>query len=325
MINHMKMVFAGSGEFGIPSLEALARSAHDVCGIVTQPARSAGRGRKSRPTPVAEWARQRDYPCWETADINDAATLDVLTRHRPDVMVVIAFGQKIGQPVVHLSPKGAINVHASLLPRWRGAAPINWAIIQGDAVTGVSIITLADRMDAGDILAAVPTPIGPQETAGDLHDRLAHLAAPVLLETLTKIANGTAVYKPQDETQVTLAPKLKKSDGVLDFDQPAEVLARRIRGLWPWPGATADYVSLRQHKTCRVTIARAEVVETSSTATLTPGTLNEDMHIVCARGTLRLLEIKPAGADLMCCRDFVNGRRCCPGDRFVPIDPQAAP
>jgi methionyl-tRNA formyltransferase len=321
----MRIVFAGSGEFGIPSLEAMTQSEHRVCGIVTQPARSAGRGRKSRPTPVAAWAQQRDLPYWETANINDVPTLDVLTKHRPDVMVVIAFGQKIGQQVVTLPKKGSINVHASLLPRWRGAAPINWAIIEGDTVTGISIITLAERMDAGEILAAAQTPIQEQETAGDLHDRLAHLAAPVLIETLTNIANGTAVYEPQDESQVTLAPKLKKSDGYLDFDQPAEVLAQRIRGLWPWPGATADYVSQRSHKTCRVTIARAEVVETASTPILVPGTLNDDMHIVCARGTLRILEIKPAGSDLMCCRDFVNGRHCCPGDRLVPIDPQAAP
>jgi methionyl-tRNA formyltransferase len=318
----MKIVFAGSGEFGIPSLEAMAQSAHDVCGIVTQPTRSAGRGRKSRPTPVAAWARQQGLPYWETTDINDASTLEILKDHQPDVMVVIAFGQKIGPQVVTLPEKGSINVHASLLPRWRGAAPINWAIMEGDTVTGISIITLAERMDAGEVLAAVQTLIQAQETAGDLHDRLAHLAASVLLETLTHIANGTAVYEPQDESRVTLAPKLKKSDGYLDFDQPAEVLARRIRGLWPWPGAAADYVSRRNSKTCRVTIARAEVVQAASTPTLAPGTFNDDMHVVCARGTLRLLEIKPAGSDLMCCRDFVNGRHCCPGDRLVPIDPQ---
>jgi methionyl-tRNA formyltransferase len=253
----------------------------------------------------------------ETDDVNAPTAVEAVAACRPDVMVVIAFGQKIGRTLVDLPPRGAINVHASLLPRWRGAAPINRAIIAGDTVTGVSIITLADRMDAGHILAQDQTPVEPNETAGDLHDRLALLAAPLLVSTLDRIAQAAASYQPQDESQVTLARKLKKSDGYLDFGEPACALVRRIRGLWPWPGATADYLARDTGRCVRVTIASAEVVE--GRPGLAPGTLDDRLCVACGQDAMRITAIKPAGSALMDFRDFVNGRRTHPGDAFIQV------
>ncbi|NIR06216.1 MAG: methionyl-tRNA formyltransferase, partial [Candidatus Aminicenantes bacterium] len=230
-----------------------------------------------------------------------------------------AFGQKIGNELISLPPKGAINVHASLLPKYRGAAPINWPVINGDEQTGISIITLAEKMDAGDILAQSATDIGPEETAGQLHDRLAQMAAPLLLQTIDRIENDTVVYTPQDHSKATLAPKLKKSDGFLNFNEPAEMLNRKIRGFWPWPGASAIYVSKKTEKPLRVTIAMAQVVKTSNPADLTPGTLDENLNIICARDALKITKIKPTGSRLMDFRDFVNGRASQPGDMFIKI------
>ena len=211
----MRIVYLGSGEFGIECLNALADSAHELVFIVTQPPQPAGRGRRECPTPVCHWANTHLVPFIETGNVNTPEIIEQVAHHQPDLKIVIAFGQKIGPELIDMPPKGAINVHASLLPKYRGAAPINWAIINGETKTGISIITLAHKMDAGQILAQAETQIAPDETAGSLHDRLAQLAAPLLLETVEKIATGTAVYTDQDHSKATYAPKLRKNDGFL--------------------------------------------------------------------------------------------------------------
>lgn len=318
----MKIVYLGSGEFGIECLDALSISEHDLRFIVTQPPNPAGRGRKPHPTPVARWADTHSIPFIEIDDVNVSEVIEKITGYEPDMIVVIAFGQKIGNELANLPPKGSINVHSSLLPKLRGAAPINWAIINGETTTGISIITLSEKMDAGQILAQSQTDIAADETAGQLHDRLAKMAAPLLLKTIGRIANGTAVYTEQDHDKATLAPKLKKSDGFLDFAEPADVLARKIRGFWPWPGASANYVSQKTGKSIRVTIAGAEVVGAvrEPPLTLPSGTLDENLNVVCGSGALNIKKIKPAGSALMDFKDFVNGRQTRPGDLFVKID-----
>jgi methionyl-tRNA formyltransferase len=245
--------------------------------------------------------------------------LQKIAGYKPDLIVVVAFGQKIGNELIKLPPKGAINVHASLLPKYRGAAPINWAIINSETETGICIITVAEKMDAGEILGRVATNIEPDETASQLHDRLARLAAPLLLETLDKIANGTAIYTKQDHSKATLAPKLKKSDGFLDFAEPADVLQRKICGLWPWPGAAGVYLSQKTAKPLRVTIALAKVVQTSNPAHLQPGTFDENLNVICGKDALKIVRIKPDGSALMNFKDFVNGRQTRLGDRLVVI------
>ena len=316
----MKIIYLGSGEFGLECLNALVGSSNTLRFIVTQPPHPAGRGRKPTPTPVARWADAHSIPFIETDDVNAPATIEKIAAYEPQFIVVIAFGQKIANELIDLPPKGAINVHASLLPKYRGAAPVNWAIINGESQTGISIIALAEKMDAGDILAQSKTDIGADETAGRLHDRLAKMAAPLLLKTIDEIANGTAVYTRQDHSRATLAPKLKKSDGFLDFGQPAQLLRRKILGFWPWPGASAIYVSKKTAKSLRVTIAMAEVVETSNPADLPPGTLDENLNLICGQDALKITKIKPTASRLMDFKDFVNGRQTQPGDRFMKIE-----
>ena len=314
----MKIAYLGSGEFGLECLNALAQSSHSLDFIVTQPPRQAGRGRKPTPTPVADWAKTHSVPFIETEDVNAPQMLQKIADYKPDLIVVIAFGQKIGNELIKLPPKGAINVHASLLPKYRGAAPINWAIINGETETGISIITLAEKMDAGDILGRFATEINPDETAEQLHDRLAKLAAPLLLETIDKIAEGSVIYTTQDHSKATFAPKLKKSDGALDFAEPAELLQRKIRGFWPWPGASATYTSKKTAKSLRVTIAMARAVRTSNPAHLPPGTLDENLNVICGEDALKIVKIKPDGSGLMDFKDFINGRQTRPGDMFTP-------
>ena len=315
----MKIVYLGSGEFGVECLDALSISEHDLRFIVTQPPNPAGRGRKPHPTPVALWADSHSIPFIEIDDVNASEIIEKIAGYEPDLIVVIAFGQKISTELTNLPPKGSINVHSSLLPKYRGAAPINWAIINGETTTGISIITLSKKMDAGQILAQSQIDIAADETAGQLHDRLAKMAAPLLLKTIGQIDEGTIVYIEQDHAKATLAPKLKKSDGFLDFNESAEVLARKIRGFWPWPGASANYVSQKTGKSIRVNIAMAEVV-TLREPPLLAGTLDENLNVICGSGSLGIKKIKPAGSALMDFKDFVNGRQTQPGDLFIKID-----
>jgi methionyl-tRNA formyltransferase len=316
----MKVIYLGSGEFGIECLNVLVASSHTLPLIITQPAQQAGRGRKPRPTPAAKWAKDHSIEFIETDNVNTDEMVDKIVGLHPDLIVVIAFGQKIGSELINLPPKGAINVHASLLPKYRGAAPINWAIINGETETGISIITLAEKMDAGQVLAQEKTDIGENETAGELHDRLAQIAAPLLLKTLEQIAAGTAVYTEQDHSQATLAPKLKKSDGFLDFADSAEALRTKILGFWPWPGASAIYTSKQTGKSVRATIAMATVVDTSNPNSLPPGTLDEELKIICGQNALKIEKIKPDGSRLMDFADFVNGQHTKPGDTFTKIE-----
>ena len=316
----MKTVYLGSGEFGVECLNALAGSSHSLEVLVTQPAHPAGRGRKPKPTPVACWANTHSIPFTETQDVNAPAIIDKIAEFGAELIIVIAFGQKVGNELINLPPKGAINVHASLLPKYRGAAPINWTIINGESQTGISIITLAEKMDAGKILAQAKTNIGADETADQLHDRLAQLAAPLLLKTLNKITDGTVVYTEQDHSKTTLAPKLKKSDGFLDFADSAKSLRRKILGFWPWPGASAIYVSKKTSKSQRVTIAMAEVIETSNPTGLSAGTLDENLSVICGEDALKIIKIKPANRSLMDFTAFVNGWQTRPGDLFMKID-----
>ena len=316
----MNIVYLGSGQFGIDSLNAIADSDNKPVLIVTAPPHQAGRGRKPRPTPVAQWAEENSVSFIETEDAKKPEIVAEIAASKPDLILVIAFGQKISNKIIALPTKAAINVHASLLPKYRGAAPINWAIIKGEKQTGISIITLAEKIDAGKICQQITTDIEEAETAGLLHDRLAKLAAPLLIETIKKIDDGSVIYTEQDHTKATLAPKLKKSDGLLDFAETAELLERKIRGLWPWPGAAANYNSKKSQKSERVVLAMAKTTETTNQAALPPGTLDENLNVTCGKDALKIIKIKPAGGKLLDFKDFVNGRQTQPGDLFAKTD-----
>jgi len=316
----MKIVYLGSGDFGIECLNVLAGSQHSLELIVTQPPAPAGRGRKYRPTPAAKWARQHSVAFIEPANVNAFEVIEHIGAFKADLIVVAAFGQKIGSEIISMAPKGIINAHASLVPKYRGAAPINWAIINGDSETGVSIITVVEAIDSGDILAQVKTDIGLDEMAGQLHDRLAKLAGPLVLDTIEAIGSGNATYAKQDHSNATPAPKLKKSDGFLDFCEPAGDLRNRIRGLWPHPGASAVYTSSKTGKSQQVTIAMAEVVEHDNPSALAAGALDANLDVICGKNALRITSIKPAGGCVMDFRSFANGRQTSSGDVFTKIN-----
>lgn len=239
----MKLVYVGTSAFAIPALQAVIASPHHVLAVITQPDRPAGRGRAPTPPPIALCARQHGLPVWQPSRLNDPEFLDPLTALQPDLMVVAAYGKLIPPAILQLPRRGCINIHPSLLPKYRGAAPINWAILHGDATTGISIIEMVEAMDAGDILLQMETPIAPEETAAALHDRLAQCSASLLLDTIAGLAAGTITPHPQDKSRVTLAPKLSKEQGRIDWQQPATTIINQIRGLQPWPGTYTQYRS----------------------------------------------------------------------------------
>jgi methionyl-tRNA formyltransferase len=317
----MRIVYCGCGRFGIESLNALKASDHQLAHIITQPDKQAGRGRKLRANDIAQWAQKNNVPFTTLEDINSPQGTELIKELKPDLLVVIAFGQKISQEIINIPPKGAINVHGSLLPKYRGAAPINRAIINGETETGISIITLADRMDSGEILAQSKLQIADDDTAETVHDALAQLAGPVLIETIDKIAAGTAVYTKQDDSKATSAPKLKKSDGIIDFNQSARAVHNKVRGLRPWPGTLGCFVCAQSGKKYPVTIAKTEVAcPTGENEKI--GTVDENLNVLCGTGSLKILEIKPHGSRMMDFKSFLNGRGSGAGDYFVPFEEQ---
>ncbi len=239
----MDIVFRGSGAFGIPALEALRASRHKIVQVISQPDRPAGRGKHLTPTPVSQWAAEHGLPLARTEDANEAETLELLRSRRDagaQCLVVIAFGQKLSDELLAIFPRGGINLHSSLLPKYRGAAPINWAVINGDAQAGVCVIEVTRVMDAGDILATAAAPVGESETAGELHDRLALLGSPLLPRVLEAMESGTLVRAAQDRLLATRAPKLSREMAWVDFTESAARVSARIRGMSPWPGVQVE-------------------------------------------------------------------------------------
>ena len=295
----MRLVFLGSGAFGLPTLESLAGK-HEIALVVTQPDRPAGRHRQLTPTPIGEDAAQRGWPVIKPEKVNDPAVVERIRAINADAFVVIAFGQKLGRRL--LDGIFAINLHGSLLPKYRGAAPINWAIIHGERETGVSVIALADRMDAGEVYAMSATRIEPHATAGEMHDRLALLGPMVMHDVLDRHAEGEVIGKAQDENLATLAPRLSKADGTVRFDQPAAAVRNRIHGLTPWPGCV---IRLDGRE---VRVLRAEVTDASADrGSGGPGEVLADHSIACAPGVIRLLEVQPAGRAAMSFDAYRNG------------------
>ncbi len=231
----IRVVFMGSPDFALPTLRALYDH-FQVVGVVTQPDKPAGRGRRLRPPDVKALAQMLDLPIIQPGTLKDPQALDQLEQWAPDVIVVAAYGQILRQNILNLPPYGCVNVHASLLPRWRGAAPVQAAVLHDD-ITGVTIMKMDQGLDTGPILSQKRIPIPKDMTAGDLFDILAQVGAELLVQTLPKYISGEIHPQPQDDEQATYAPKLTKADGELDFNQPAEFLARMVRAYSPWPGA----------------------------------------------------------------------------------------
>ena len=296
----LKIIFAGSGEFGGPTLSALLNAHHEVVQVLTQPDRPAGRGRLLTPTPIASLAASRGLTVLKTGNINKESLPPA------DLMIVIAFGQKISPQIVDHARLKAINLHASILPKYRGAAPINWAIIKGETVAGNSIIRLAERMDAGAILAQSSLPIGETETAGELHDRLAADGAALVLKTIDGLMTNRVSETPQDETQATMAPKLSRAAATLDFKRPAAEISNQIRGMFPWPGCTIELTDSSSTQRDIVTLVRSQVAS-APVETLWPGSTTKTGIVAGDGKVVEILEVQPQGKRPMPLAAYQNG------------------
>lgn len=317
----MRLVFLGTPDFAVPSLEALLGAGHDVACVVTQPDRPSGRHRRPTPPPVKALAARLGVPVRQTENVNEPAFLDGLAQLRPDLVVVAAFGQKLGRRLLDAPPHGCINVHASLLPRHRGAAPVAHAILAGDRETGVTVQRMAEKIDAGDILLQEATPIGPRETAGELTDRLAALGARLVVQAVADVAAGRASPTPQDPSKATRAPMLRKEDGAIDWGREAGCLDRFVRAMAPWPGAYTIWTP-PAGQPVRLVVAQAEPAGGGAGRPGRLAALGPDrISVETGEGLLHIVRLQPAGGRPMSAADFLRGHRLALGDLLGPGPP----
>ena len=299
----LKVVFMGTPEFSIPTLSEILAKGHEVAAVYTQPPRKAGRGEKLRKTPMHEFAEQAGLPVLTPKTLKSEAAQAEFKAHGADVAVVIAYGLILPKPCLEAYPYGCLNIHGSLLPRWRGAAPIQRAIMAGDKETGVMIMQMDEGLDTGDILLADHIPISENMTAGELHDSMKLRGADLLCRALDALKRGSLIATPQPETGVTYAEKIAKSETQIIWSKPAEDVHNHIRGLSPFPGAWFEMETADQK------IERVKLLKTSvSPMQETPITIKEhQLFVNCGQGALQLLELQRAGKKPMASKDFLNG------------------
>lgn len=304
----LRIVFFGTPAFAVPTLDALLASEHEVVGVVTQPDRPRGRGQQVTESPVKERARIAGVPILQPTKLKDPEFLDAVRAWRADLGVVAAYGRLLPQALLDIPSRGLINVHASLLPAWRGASPIQRAVLNGDAVTGVTIMRVVLALDSGAMLARVEVPIAPDDTSGSLEARLAIAGASLLRDVVDRMGRGeTIVETPQDDALATLAPKIEKADGVIDWSKPARVLDWHVRGMQPWPGAYTFVDGQRL-------MVREATVDARPAGDAEPGALvaadGDALVFACGEGTtLRVQRVQPEGKRVMTAREWRLGRR----------------
>jgi methionyl-tRNA formyltransferase len=311
----LRLVFFGTPAFAVPSLASLHASAHDVVGVVTQPDRRRGRGQHVAPEAVKRAAEEYGLPLLQPENLKDAAFLSALRSLDADLGVVVAYGRILTAQVLATPKLGLLNVHASILPRWRGAAPVHRAILAGDETTGVTIMRVVQQLDAGPILLTEETTIGPNETSEELSDRLAAIGAELIVRAVGALAAGAVRETAQDEALATYAARLERRESQVDWARPARTIHNQVRGLQPWPMAGATLGDRR------VFFVRSEVGP-EAPAGSAPGTIVSipgDALVVAAQpGTIRITGIQPEGRKPMTTRAFLSGHRVTAGDRFVP-------
>ena len=307
----MRVIFMGTPDFSVGTLEALIAAGHEVCLAVTQPDKPKGRGGKMQYTPVKEKALFYNIPVYQPKRVRDPECVEELRKYNADVMVVIAFGQILPKEILEMTPYGCINVHASLLPKYRGAAPIQWAIIEGEEVTGVTTMQMDEGLDTGDMILKTEVPVAADETGESLHDKLAAAGAALCVETLKALEDGTAVREKQGESPTAYAKMLTKELGDIDWAEPAVKIERLVRGLNSWPSAYTHW----NGKVLKIWRAAAEAAET---ADVQPGTVvsveKESFAVQTGDGVLRVLEVQMPGKKRMDAGAFMRGNTMEPGE-----------
>ena len=300
----LRLVFLGTPAFAVPTLDRIVEAGHQVTAVVTQPDRPRGRGQQLAPPPVKVAALRLGLPVYQPERVRRPEAVEFLRAQAAEAMVVVGYGQIIPQTVIDLAPKGFINVHGSLLPKYRGAAPIQWAILNGETRTGVTTMRIDAGLDTGAMLLKAETGIAPDEDAPSLGRRLAELGARLLVETLEGLAAGTIVPEAQDPAQATYAPMLKKEDGRIDWTRPAAAIHNQVRALQPSPGAYTGFRGQTLH------VRRARVAA-SAAAGARPGTVAsvKPLTVICGEGALELLEVQSEGRKRVSAADFANGQR----------------
>ena len=301
----MKIVFMGTPDFSVNALENIVKAGHDVVGVITQPDKPKGRGGKMQYTPVKEKALELGLDVYQPQRVKETEFIEKLKEMNPDAIVVIAFGQILPKAILDMPKYGCINVHASLLPKYRGAAPIQWSVIDGEKETGVTTMYMNEGLDTGDIIDKVVVPIDKKETGGSLFDKLAIEGGKLILKTLIELENGTAVRTPQDDSKSNYAGMMNKQLGKIDFNKSANEIERLIRGLNPWPSA---YTKM-DGKTLKIWDADVDDSENDSA----PGTITEVgkdfIRVATGKGSLKILELQLEGKKRMKTRDFLNGAK----------------
>ena len=300
----MRIVFMGTPDFAVPSLKALVQAGHEICGVFTQPDKPKNRGMKLQPPPVKELALELGLSVYQPAKLRDGEALEALRELNPDLIAVAAYGKILPVDILELPRLGCVNVHSSLLPKYRGAAPINWAILNGEDETGVTIMYMAEGMDTGDILAQAKTPININENAAQLFDRLAVMGADLLVETVKELEAGTVRPIPQDDALSSHAAMLSREQSPMDWTRSARQLHDQVRGLYPWPAATAFLDGIR----CKI-LRTALAGETSGQV---PGTVlradKKGLRVACGDGrALDILDLQPDGKKAMAAPAFLLG------------------
>ncbi len=309
----MKIVFMGTPDFSVPALEALIEEGHEIAGVVTQPDKPKDRGHEMKMTPVKEAAIKHNIKdIYQPEKVKDESFVKILTQINPDVIVVVAFGQLLSQEILNLPKYGCINIHASLLPKYRGAAPIQWAVIDGEAKSGVTTMYMEEGLDTGDIIEKSEVEISEDETGGSLHDKLAEIGGELIISTLKKFENGEVIRKKQDENLATYAKKLEKKLGKIDFNNSAKNIERLIRGLNPWPSAFTSFGKKN------LKIWNAKVLDTNyDVENGQIAEITKDMIIIkTAKGALGITELQLQGKKRMNAGDFLRGNNLSVGQKL---------
>ncbi len=302
----MRVVLFGSGDFGIPAFQALCDSSHQILSVVTSPDKPQGRNLKLKASPVKEWALQNRQPLFHYPNVNSEESAAALEKLEPDLFIVIAFGVILSKKLLEVPKRTALNVHASLLPKYRGAAPIEWALLNGDSETGISILRMAEKLDAGDVLLQKKTPILPEDTAVTLRQKLSLLGQAAILEALETLEKRTEAFTPQNESISSYARKIKKDDGHIDWKQSAKNIHDRVRALAEWPTAYSYY------KGRRLIILEAFPSNLEKASDVPPGTVlkassKEGLWVAASDNTLEIKKLQAEGKKPLAAKEFLKG------------------